>query len=121
MSASIVTSSLRLKPWDVVVVPFPYSEKLAEKRRPALVVSSAKLHRLGFVWLVMITGAAKQKRVGDIVLGDLQAAGLPGPSMVRTSKLATIEPARVVRRIGAIAKAERTELARSILGFLAPP
>src|SRR5947209_5864866 len=108
MSGSIVTSSLVFRPWDVVVVPFPYSDRLAEKRRPALVVSSARLHRLGYVWLVMITGAAKQQRLGDFAVSDLQAAGLPGASMVRTSKLATVEPARVIRRIGAIAKGERT-------------
>jgi mRNA interferase MazF len=121
MTSSIVTSSPVFKPWDVVVVPFPYSERLAEKRRPALVVSSAKLHRLGFLWLVMITGAAKQRRLGDIVISDLQAAGLPGVSMARTSKVATVEPARVLRRIGAIAKPERTGLAQSIRGFLAAP
>jgi len=120
MSGSIVTSSPVFRPWDVVLVPFPYSDRLAEKRRPALVVSSPKLHQLGYVWLAMITGAAKQQRVGDLVISDLQAAGLPGASMVRTSKLATVEPARVVRRIGGIAKAERTALARSIRSLLAP-
>jgi len=69
----------------------------------------------------MITGAAKQKRDGDIAISDLQAAGLPGASMVRTSKLATVEPARVVRWIGAITKPERAGLAQSIRTLLAAP
>ena len=121
MSTSIVTSSPSYRSWDVVVVPFPYTEMLAEKRRPALVISGPKLHRLGFLWLVMITGAAKQKRLGDIVISDLQSAGLPGASMARTSKIATVEPTRVLRRIGAIARGERAALAKSIGSLLAAP
>ena len=33
----------RFGPFDVVVVPFPYADRLAEKRRPALVISNRKL------------------------------------------------------------------------------
>ena len=106
-------------PFDVVVVPFPYSDQLAEKRRPALVVSNERLHRDGFVWIVMITGAGKERRTGDLPVRDLAAAGLPGASMVRTSKIATIEPNRIVRRIGSLAKSERTAVERAVAGFLA--
>ena len=107
-------------PWDVVVVPFPYSERLAEKRRPALVVSSDTLASEGFLWVAMITGAGKQTRAGDIAVVDLAAANLAGPSIVRTSKIATIEPARVLRIVGRLAPAERGSVAKSIAAFLAP-
>ena len=44
-----------LRPGDVVVVPFPYSDHLAGKRRPAVVVSSATLEQdHGLVWVAMI-------------------------------------------------------------------
>ena len=33
----------RYDPFDIVVVPFPYADRLAEKRRPALVISNRKL------------------------------------------------------------------------------
>ena len=33
-------------PFDVVVVPFPYADRLAEKRRPAVVVNAPALHIL---------------------------------------------------------------------------
>jgi hypothetical protein len=29
---------MKIEPFDVVVVAFPYSDRLAEKRRPSLVV-----------------------------------------------------------------------------------
>lgn len=106
-------------PWDVIAVPFPYSERLAEKRRPALVVSSDALSSEGFLWVAMITGAGKQMRAGDIAIAGLAAASLPGPSMVRTSKIATIEPSRVLRILGRLAQPERGAIASSIAAFLA--
>jgi mRNA interferase MazF len=105
--------------FDVVVVPFPYSDQLAEKRRPALVISNATLHREGYVWIAMITGAAKERRAGDIVIRDLKAAGLPGASMVRTVKIATVEPERILRRIGSLAKEERAAVRKAVVGFAA--
>lgn len=108
-----------IAPFDVVVVPFPYSERLAEKRRPALVISTDRLHREGFVWIAMITGAAKVRRNGDVVIDDLASAGLPGLSMVRTTKIATVEPERILRRVGALATGERPAVQKSVAGFLA--
>ncbi len=89
-----------LAPFDVVVVPFPYSDRLSEKRRPALVVSSQDLPDiLGRVWLAMIT-SAQASQIGDVAIRDLDAAGLPVASTIRCSKVATIDAERVLRRIG---------------------
>ena len=115
---SIVTSDIP-QPWDVVVVPFPYSEQLAEKRRPALVVSNASLAAMGFLWVAMITSARRSMREGDFPVTNLIAAKLPGPSLIRTSKIATVEPRRVLRVLGRVADAERVSVSRSIAAFLA--
>ncbi len=113
----MAASEAAFRPFDVVVVPFPYSDRLAEKRRPALVVSSAALHAEGYVWLVMITGAAKERRDGDVTIRDLAGAGLPGPSMVRTVKIATVEPEHILRRIGKLGRAERTAVKKAMAGW----
>jgi mRNA interferase MazF len=39
----------RFDAFDVVVVPFPYADRLAEKRRPALVISNRKLALFGVI------------------------------------------------------------------------
>lgn len=99
---------MSLEPFDLVVVPFPYSDRLAEKRRPALVVSAPELEsQLGLLWVVMVTSAGRPLALGDVRLSDLDAAGLPVASTVRAAKLATIEPHRVIRRAGALAAADR--------------
>jgi len=89
------------RPFDVVVVPFPYSDRLAEKRRPALVVSVEALEaELGRIWVTMITSAVDQALLGDSLISDLAAAGLPAPSLVRASKIATLDADRIIRRVG---------------------
>ncbi len=65
----------------------------------------------------MITGAAKERREGDVAIRDLAGAGLPGPSMVRTVKIATVEPDRILRRIGRLGRAERTAVKKAIGGW----
>lgn len=89
----------------VLVLPFPYSDQLAEKRRPAVVVSKPTLERThGVIWVAMITSAAPRR--DDVPISDIKRAGLPAASVVRPAKLATVEPARVVRSAGALTRAD---------------
>jgi hypothetical protein len=64
--------------FDVVVVPFPYADRLAEKRRPALVISSRKLVPYGLIWLAMITSADNVSWPCDVAIDDLEQAGAAG-------------------------------------------
>lgn len=100
--------------WDVVVVPFPYADRLAEKRRPALVISSGRLASFGLLWVAMITSAENEGWSCDIPIGDIARAGLPAPSVVRPAKIACIEPARVLRRAGKLDRAAARKVAERI-------
>jgi mRNA interferase MazF len=108
----------RFAPFDVVVVPFPYADRLAEKRRPALVISNRKLTVHGLVWLAMITSADNEPWSSDIPIADLSRAGLPAPSVVRPAKIACIEPARIARHIGRLDKIAARAVAQKLRGFL---
>jgi mRNA interferase MazF len=101
--------------WDVVVLPFPYSDRLAEKRRPALVISGNSLHQqYGLLWVAMITSAANAGWACDVPIGDLKLAGLPAASVVRPAKIACIEPARVLRAAGALTAADAKRVEREL-------
>jgi mRNA interferase MazF len=103
-----------LVPFAVVVVPFPYSDRLAEKRRPALVVSHEDLPEiLGKVWVAMIT-STPPSLLGDARLDDFAQAGLPVPSTLRASKVATLDADRVLRLIGQLSARDEA-VARSAL------
>lgn len=106
---------MTFRAYDVLVVPFPYSDQLAEKRRPALVVSDPELERqCGLVWVAMITSAGRAPQLGDVVIRDQSAAGLPAPSTIRAGKIATIEPNRVLRRAGALSKLDQEAVANAL-------
>ena len=108
----------RFGPFDIVVVPFPYADRLAEKRRPALVISNRKLAAHGLVWVAMITSADNERWSCDVDIADLKRAGLPAPSLVRPAKIACIEPGRIDRRIGTLEKNAARAVAQRLRAFL---
>jgi mRNA interferase MazF len=108
----------RFEPFDIVVVPFPYADRLAEKRRPALVISNRKLAPHGLVWLAMITSADNESWSSDVPIADLKRSGLPAPSVVRPAKIACIEPTRIGRRIGRLDKAAARTVSQRLRQFL---
>ena len=78
--------------FEVVIVPFPFTDKAQVKRRPALVLSShtAFGRRAGHSVMAMITSAQNPPWPLDVPISDLVAAGLPAPSVVRM-KLFTLD------------------------------
>lgn len=84
---------------DVVRVPFPYTDRNTRQHRPALVVSKGGVgDGEAFLWVVMITSAENRAWPDDIPLvHGHQAVGLPVPSIIRTTKIATIEAQHTVR------------------------
>jgi mRNA interferase MazF len=92
---------------DVVVVPFPFSDRNAAKRRPALVCSSAAFNDSAHhLVLAMITTASHRKWPGDAAIRDLAPTGLPAPSIVRW-KLFTLDASLVLRRAGTLSARDR--------------
>jgi mRNA interferase MazF len=106
-------------PFDLVVVPFPYTDRLSEKRRPAVVVSRPALARdHGLVWLVMVTSAENRRWSTDVEVSDLKRAGLPAPSRVRPAKIATVDAGHILRRIGRLAPKDARAVAVKVAGLL---
>lgn len=106
-------------PWDVVKVPFPYTDRPGRQRRPALVVAADPLLRdHGLLWVVMITSAENRGWPGDVEVTDLALAGLPAPSLVRCAKIATIE-AKEAERLGTLPMADRLAVEKRLRGTLA--
>jgi mRNA interferase MazF len=96
--------------WDIVKVPFPYTDRPVRQRRPALVIAAGELEAAhGLLWLAMITSAANRGWPGDVPITDLESAGLPVPSIIRPAKIATIE-ARDAVRLGTLSPSDRQEV-----------
>ena len=71
--------------FTVVRVPFPFTDRNATKNRPALVLSDAASFNTpaGHSVMTMITSQGNAPWPLDCPVTDLQAAGLPAPSLVR--------------------------------------
>jgi mRNA interferase MazF len=105
--------------WDVVKVPFPYTDRPIRQRRPALVVAADGLQQdHGLLWVLIITSAENRGWPGDVEVTDLAMAGLPAPSVIRTAKIATIE-AKEAERIGSLTRMERGMVAQHLVAALA--
>lgn len=103
---------------DVVVVPFPFVDVAAEKRRPSVVLSHQAFNRShAHSICAMITTAGRTKWPSDIAIDDLKTAGLPRACVVRF-KLFTLPNDIILRRAGLLADADRDKLltaARAIM------
>ena len=94
--------------WDVVAVDFPFVEGDEAKRRPGLVVSTARLHDAHkLYWIAMISSAQAGERADDILVTDFEKVGLPVKCAIRTARLAAVSETRIQRRIGAITAKDR--------------
>ena len=107
-------------PFDVVAVPFPFTEIAVAKRRPALVVSSSLFNRQhSQVILLMITTARFSTWVSDVELLDYEFSNLKPNSKVRF-KIFTLDAAMITARIGQLSITDQASVAdalNQVLGF----
>jgi len=99
---------------QVVRVPFPFTDRVASKNRPALVLSDDGAFNTpsGHLVLAMITSARNAPWPLDCPIEDLETAGLPAPSVVRC-KLFTLD-ARLIRGVlGRLAEADAAHVAET--------
>jgi len=107
------------KPWDVVKVPFPYTDRPVRQHRPALVIVGGTIEDAhGLLWVLMITSADNRRWTEDVVISNLHVAGLPAPSVIRCAKIATID-AQDAERIGTLPHGDRKKVAKHLARLLA--
>ena len=96
--------------FDVLVVPFPFIDRAAEKRRPAVALSRAPVNQAtGHTVCAMITSAENAPWPHDVRIADLATAGLPAASVIRL-KWFTIDNRLILRRAGTLAARDRRAL-----------
>ena len=93
------------RPGELVLVAFPFTDTDQIKPRPALVALDTGDADFVLARVTTATPAGPH----DVALPDWRGAGLLAPSCVRLHKLATIAKARLLRRLGQITPADRTD------------
>jgi mRNA interferase MazF len=100
--------------YEVVVVPFPFTDINTVKRRPALILSSSKHfnNNAEASIMAMITTVAHSSWPLDVVVHDLDVAGLPAPSIIRM-KLFTLDHRLILKKIGELSKRDQQTVSKN--------
>ena len=100
-----------MKKGDIVLIPFPFTDLSGSKNRPALVLVSGEMD----VALAFISTQLKWKEDTDILLKPTKENGLKIESVVRLSKLATVDKEPAIGRLGRIENKTREQVNKNII------
>lgn len=98
---------------DVVLVTFVFADESGQKRRPALVISSAAYRARQEVVVAGITSNLRRRLFGEHLIGDWRTAGLLYPS-VATGIFRTVKRTMIERRLGSMMKADLEAVEREL-------
>lgn len=97
------------KQGDVLLVPFPFTNQLDSKQRPAVVISGMTYNE-AYPDLILAPITSQLARVVDeVVLNDWQQSGLLKPSAVKPI-LASFEQGLVKKHLGTLSEADLDEV-----------
>jgi mRNA interferase MazF len=87
-------------PSDVVLLPFPFSDLSANKKRPVLILKVANFQ--GDFLAVQITSKIGYENALELQQDDFILGLLPKKSFVRPDKLVTLNNSLIAQRIGTL-------------------
>lgn len=83
---------------DIVLIPFPFTDLTGNKNRPAVILIESEDE----VTVSFITTQLKWLSEFDIAVQPTELNGLKKPSLIRLSKLATLDKELIIGRLGVL-------------------
>ncbi|RKX69511.1 MAG: type II toxin-antitoxin system PemK/MazF family toxin [Spirochaetes bacterium] len=103
--------------WDIILVPFPFTDLTTNKKRPALIISPDEYNRGLDVIIAFITSNIKSpNKMGDYQIQDWKISNFPKPSMLRM-KFATIDTSIVKKKLGVLSDTDKEEFRKLLMSF----
>lgn len=91
---------------DIVLIPFPFTDLSGNKLRPAVVL----IQSLSDLTVCFITTQIQWREPTDVMLSPTSTNGIKKPSLIRLGKIATLDKALALGKIGSLDKQELSEL-----------
>jgi mRNA interferase MazF len=85
---------------DLLLVPFPFTDLSAAKRRPVLALTA--LDGFGDFIALPVTSRPQAENGISLLAADLVRRRLPAPSWVRTDRIVTLNATLIVKTIGQV-------------------
>jgi mRNA interferase MazF len=86
---------------DLLLVPFPFTDLSAAKRRPVLALTPPDSY--GDFIALPVTSRPQTRHGIALTSADLVHGRLPAPSWIRTDRIVTLNSALIVKSIGQVA------------------
>jgi mRNA interferase MazF len=83
---------------DLLLVPFPFTDLSAAKRRPVLALTT--LDSFGDFIAPPVTSRPQAEHGVPLITADLVRGHLPAPSWIRTDRIVTLNATLIVKTIG---------------------
>ena len=110
-------STMNYKKWEIVLVPFPFTDLTTTKKRPALIISPNEYNDKFDVIIAFITSKLDlEYRIGDYNIQEWEKSNLPKPSMLRM-KFATIDKSIIIKRFGILSENDVKEFTKLLINF----
>ncbi len=105
---------MKLEKYDIIIVPFPFTDRSLSKKRPAIVLSHAGFSQSAEHSIcAMITSSKNDPWPNDIEVSNLKSCGLPAESKIRM-KLFTIDHKIIIRKSGSLDQDEQLNVDQAV-------
>ncbi len=96
---------------DVILVPFPFSDQIGSKKRPAIIVSSSNYNKSkpDLIIMALTSQISKTLNLGECVIKDWKQAGLLKQSLIKPL-ISSIEQTLVLKKLGSLSSTDMTSL-----------
>ncbi len=102
---------------DIVLIPFPYSDLTASKKRPALIISNEKMNKMQDRICCLVTTKFHKDDL-PITKDSISDGELPFKSFIKSHRIFTIEEGIVIKKLCAIDSALHKKVVKRINEFL---
>lgn len=99
---------------DIVLIPFPFTDLTGIKNRPALILVETDSD----ITVSFITSQVKWQEDFDVRLEPTKENGLKKVSLIRLSKLTTIDKDLVIGRLGRLSDTEINKINENLIKLL---
>jgi mRNA interferase MazF len=104
---------------DLLLVPFPFTDLSAAKRRPVLALTGSDAY--GDFIALPVTSRPQTEHGLPIAAADMVSGSLPAPSWIRTNRIVTLNSSLVVKSVGRVSDAVVTAAVAQLVAYIGYP
>lgn len=97
-------SGINFEQGEIILIPFPFTNLKASKKRPVLVLSTSEINQklADFISCGITSNIQNMEHSILIDKNDLESGYLPKPSRIKTNVIFTLEKSSAIKSLGKI-------------------